>query len=431
MHLRDESPMFHLPPASPMDEGPVAVLFHRLGPYHLARLRAACAEMPVVVIQGCTLDRTYAWAKVEPDPRFAVTTLFNDGDIEDKPASVVLRRVAEALSAIRPSAVAIPGWSGKFAIAALQCCVRQGLPSVVMSETTPWDHPRVGWKEWIKRRIVGCFLSGLVGGTPHANYLVSLGMDRGHIFQGYDAVDNAFFETNTRNIRHSGTRLEGVPRDFFLSSCRFVETKNLQRLLQAYAEYRRRCELATERREQAQPWDLVVLGDGPLRSRLEEQRAELNLGDVVHFPGFKQYNQLPAFYAAAKVFVHPSTTEPWGLVVNEAMASSLPVLVSNRSGCAADLVQNGVNGFTFDPEDTSTLANLLSRMSLGSFDLEAMGRQSSNLIQRWGTSSFSSGLRSAVRVAHGQAKRVRCASAVQGLLAALLYWQTPGPSSDV
>jgi 1,2-diacylglycerol 3-alpha-glucosyltransferase len=53
----------------------------------------------------------------------------------------------------------------------------------------------------------------------------------------------------------------------------------------------------------------------------------------------------------ASAFIQASTTEQWGLVVNEAMASGLPVLVSERCGCAPDLVKNGVNGYTFDPYD--------------------------------------------------------------------------------
>src|SRR5206468_501416 len=88
-------------------------------------------------------------------------------------------------------------------------------------------------------------------------------------------------------------------------------------------------------------WSLVVLGDGVLRGDLEQLRTELNLGDHVLFPGFKQYDELPAYYGLATAFIHASMVEPWGLVVNEAMAAGLPVLVSARCGCAWDLVEEG------------------------------------------------------------------------------------------
>ena len=80
-------------------------------------------------------------------------------------------------------------------------------------------------------------------------------------------------------------------------------------------------------------------------------------------PGFKQYHDLPAYYGLAGAFVHTSTVEQWGLVVNEAMAAGLPVLVSRNCGCAADLVQDGVNGFAFDPLDGDRMAALLTKVA--------------------------------------------------------------------
>jgi 1,2-diacylglycerol 3-alpha-glucosyltransferase len=95
--------------------------------------------------------------------------------------------------------------------------------------------------------------------------------------------------------------------------------------------------------------DLVVCGDGDLRPRLHALARELGLEQRVHWPGFVQYPDLPVYYALADAFILASTIEPWGLVVNEAMACGLPVLVSDRCGCAPDLVPEGQNGFTFKP----------------------------------------------------------------------------------
>ena len=72
----------------------------------------------------------------------------------------------------------------------------------------------------------------------------------------------------------------------------------------------------------------MILGDGPLHGELLRQRAQLQLESDVIFPGFVQYDQLPLYYGLAGAFVHASTVEQWGLVVNEALASALPVLVS-------------------------------------------------------------------------------------------------------
>src|SRR5207244_4064698 len=102
--------------------------------------------------------------------------------------------------------------------------------------------------------------------------------------------------------------------------------KNLPRLLEAFAGYRRLAGDAA--------WELVLLGDGPLRPELVALLKDLELDGHVLLPGFKQYDELPAYYGLAGAFIHASTTEQWGLVVNEAMASGLPVLVSDRCGCA-------------------------------------------------------------------------------------------------
>ena len=148
-----------------------------------------------------------------------------------------------------------------------------------------------------------------------------------------------------------------------------------------------------------------MLGDGPLRDSLNSQLSTLNLHTHVQMPGFKQYPDLPAYYGLATAFIHASTTEQWGLVVNEAMASGLPVLVSNRCGCAADLVQEGVNGFTFDPYNVEELAQLMLKLSgfqgfrisaCRDVSLSAFGLSSQRIIADWGPERFASGLKAAV-----------------------------------
>jgi glycosyltransferase involved in cell wall biosynthesis len=100
----------------------------------------------------------------------------------------------------------------------------------------------------------------------------------------------------------------------------------------------------------------------------------------------------------ANAFVHPSTTEQWGLVVNEAIASGLPVIVSERCGCAPELVQG--NGFTFDPTDDHELASrLLEMASLSDCDLKQRGEASRKIAGRFGPELFGEGLEQAARVA--------------------------------
>ena len=146
------------------------------------------------------------------------------------------------------------------------------------------------------------------------------------------------------------------------------------------------------------PWDLVLLGDGPLRETLNSQLSTLNLHSHVHLHGFKQYDELPVYYALANAFVHPSTTEQWGLVVNEAIASGLPVIVSERCGCSPELVRD--NGFTFDPMNEPELAALLFRMAtLSDDDRRRLGDASYKIAANFVPERFGEGLERAARMA--------------------------------
>ena len=119
-------------------------------------------------------------------------------------------------------------------------------------------------------------------------------------------------------------------------------------------------------------------------------------------PGFVQYPDLPRWYAEASCFVHASLIEPWGLVVNEAMAAGLPVIVSRTCGCAADLVQEGVNGWTFDPTDKLGLAELMRRISASPEQAKLMGESSRRIIRDWGTERFAAGVLAATKSALGK-----------------------------
>jgi glycosyltransferase involved in cell wall biosynthesis len=113
---------------------------------------------------------------------------------------------------------------------------------------------------------------------------------------------------------------------------------------------------------------------------------------VVYLPGFRQIGELPRFYAHAGAFVHASTTEQWGLVVNEAMASGLPVLVSNLCGCAPELVVEGINGFTFDPRDVDELARGMRRIaSMDESERAGLASAGQRRVSAWGLERFAAG----------------------------------------
>jgi glycosyltransferase involved in cell wall biosynthesis len=383
----------------------VAVIFHHIGPYHHARLNAAADKLSVIGIEWSAQGYD-AWGTAATPALYRKVSLFSEATEHDPHKADLRPAFLSALEQTRPDVAAVNGWNNFGSMIAANCCVRCGIPMIVMSESAHQDEPRTWWKEALKRRIVGLYSAGLVGGRRHLDYLLELGMPVDRIFTGYDVVDNNYFSERVRQIRSPKSEIRkqcGLPENYFLASARFIEKKNLPRLISAYAEYRRKSEIRNQKSdvgEKRATWDLVLLGDGPLRTDLCRLISDFRLQEHVHLPGFKPYEELPVYYALANVFVHASAVEQWGLVVNEAIASGLPLIVSQRCGCAPELV-NG-NGFTFDPTNEHELAaRLLEVASLSDQERKHLGDNSSRIAANFAPERFAEGLERAASVATG------------------------------
>ena len=381
----------------------VAVVFHHIGPYHHARLNSAAERLSVTGIEWSAKSPD-AWGVAPIPARYDKISLFPEATDHYPDKTELLSAFWSIIEQTKPDVVAVNGWNNFGSLVAANCCLSHQTPMVVMSESSRQDEPRTWWKEVIKRRIVGLYSAALVGGQRHVEYLVELGMPRERIFTGYDVVDNAYFREKTDEIRNQKAEVRRkyqLPENYFLASARFIEKKNLPRLIKAYAEYRRRSEGGDRRSdigEPAAPWNLVLIGDGPLKSDLCRLISDLRLKEHVRLPGFRPYGELPVYYALANVFVHASTSEQWGLVVNEAIASGLPIIVSDRCGCVPEVAQG--NGFPFDPTNEGGLTDrLLEMASLSDQQRMDLGDNSYRIAANFGPEFFGEGLERAARVA--------------------------------
>ena len=362
--------------------------------YHHARIQAFALRWagPVTVIQvsdtsGFSAFKHHAAAA---RPAYRLVTLFCGEFYRTIPASRLRPALRQALGDASPSVVCVQGWSDRYSLEVLRWAVGQGVRAVVMTESQQADAPRKFAKEWVKGRLLTLFGAALAGGATHAEYLRELGVGAERVFLGYDAVDNDHFAAGADAAQadpaaRAAHRLPATP--FWLASARFIPKKNLAGLLDGYARYRSAVGPGA--------WDLVLLGDGNLRPDLERRRAEEGLGGCVHMPGFVGYADLPAYYGLASGFVHASTSEQWGLVVNEAAASGLPLVVSAACGSARELVRDGGNGHLFDPADPAALCNALARVHHSDRRRE-MGVMSRQLVADWGPDRFADGLAGAV-----------------------------------
>ncbi len=127
----------------------------------------------------------------------------------------------------------------------------------------------------------------------------------------------------------------------------------------------------------------ILVGDGPMRGEVERAVADRAVPDV-HLPGFLNRSEVARAYAAADVFVLPSALhETWGAVVNEAMNFSLPVVVTDKVGCAADLVRNGENGYVVPSDDVTDLARAIESLVQDPERRRAFGARSREVVDAW------------------------------------------------
>ena len=363
--------------------GRMAVVFSSIGPGHHARLGAAGEFGDVIGLEVTSVERNRHPEAPLNATRYQRVTLLH-GHPEHH-HSGLWGAVRAALDKIEPSIVAIPGWSNQAGLAALYWCLRKDTAVVLMADTHLLAEQRAGLWRSLKRRIVRLCGAGLVAGSPQVEFLKRLGMPSERIFTGYDVVDNDHFAAGARKARETAevTRARlGLPARYFLCVSRLSTEKNLPLVVRAFHKYR---QLAGDR-----AWSLVLVGEGPERTTLESLVGALGLGESVASVGHQGYGVLPEYYGLANALILASVSETWGLAVNEAMATGLPVLVSRRCGCAEDLVQEGMNGFTFDPRDEGALAERMLALSAG--DLQGMGAASREIVARWPLQRFAHGL---------------------------------------
>lgn len=361
----------------------LVVIWQRFGPYHLARLQGAseCIES-VVGLEVAGADH-YAWDAAAHEGGYQRRTLFPDRQYALLTKSEICKAVRRTLDEEGPDAVAINGWAVPEALAALKWCKKNGRKAILMSESFV---PSGSWlKEWVKARRVAKFDAALVGGRWHKEYLVSLGFPEDCIEIGYDAVDNAHFQEGAELARSKAAQLRAahqLPEKYFFANTRFLRRKNIDGLLRAFAMIGRKGGCS-----------LVISGSGEEEENWKELAEELGIADCVVWPGFLQYDELPVYYGLAMGFVHPAYEEAWGLVVNEACAAGLPVIVGSRVGASCELVRDGGNGWLVDSHDDGSLRKALAGLiEAGDEGRRSMGERSRELVSGFGCDGFGMGL---------------------------------------
>jgi glycosyltransferase involved in cell wall biosynthesis len=263
---------------------------------------------------------------------------------------LINRGLWSALDAACPQTILCGGYNYPASWESLWWARRRNARFVLWTESNERDarSGRAG-VEWLKRHFVSSCNAFVVPGKSSFVYLRTLGASEQVIFTAPNAVDNTFFAMQAENTRAHATEFREklkLPSRFILFVGRLVPEKGIFDLLEAYAK------LEGDLRSEV---GLVFAGDGVSREELAQQAKRISPGTVC-FPGFAQREDLAGLYALAECLVLPTHSDPWGLVVNEAMACGLPIIVCSVAGCSADLVDDGWNGYVVPRRDSQKLS---------------------------------------------------------------------------
>jgi glycosyltransferase involved in cell wall biosynthesis len=262
-----------------------------------------------------------------------------------------------------------------FAISAARM---SGCPVLIREEQTLLES-RPLLKAFVRARLLRVLFRhayALSIGTNNRDFFRQFGVDNSRIFHVPYCVDNVTLQQQARELAAKRDQLReefGIARlagPVIIFVGKLVPKKRPFDLLEAFSRVRQRNRCA-----------LLFVGEGPLKAELA---ARARCIPDVHFAGFLNRTELPVALATADIFVLPSAFhETWGLVVNEAMNFSLPVIVTSKVGCARDLVREGENGFVVPPCDVDSLTNGLTRLVTDQDLRTQFGECSRRLISRW------------------------------------------------
>lgn len=294
------------------------------------------------------------------------------------------QNVNNVLQNADPDAILCGGYNYLASWQALRWAKRNGVPFLLWCESTANDlragHVLV---ESLKKSFFNQCDGFVVPGTSAGEYVRQMGVCGERIFTAPNAVDNALFQDAANFARMNAARVRGefgLPLRYFLFAGRLVKTKGVFDLLQAYGS------LNEDLRRHI---GLVFAGDGPLRAELEAVARSIYPG-TVQLAGFVQRNELANYYGLAECFVFPTHSDPWGLVVNEAMACGLPVICSQSAGCAADLVRT--TGKMVPPQNVAQLAQAMQEVATDPALRTQMSLQNRITIQRYSPKHCANGL---------------------------------------
>ncbi|RFU48114.1 glycosyltransferase family 4 protein [Paraburkholderia sp. DHOC27] len=295
-----------------------------------------------------------------------------DGCYEDVPTWRMTYRLTMEVLRTHADLVVLPGYHRPEYWAMLIACILTGKRRAVFCDSTGRDRPRRLLTS-IPKRMFFALCDGYFGfGERSREYLMSLGAKRERIFIPCQAaaLPRSFVPEQALDQR---LRARSGQAPVFLFVGRLSQEKGVDALLQAFGAIVQRIPAA----------QLRIVGTGPQGEQLQKAAQDAGIAHAVHFVGSLQDEGLSREYFGATCMVLPSFSEPWGLVVNEALNHGCPVVVSDNCGCVPELVIDGVTGYAFRSGDTASLQRMLLQALEAFADTEKTARACMEVIGRF------------------------------------------------
>jgi L-malate glycosyltransferase len=328
-------------------------LWESFGPHHVDRCQACVAQLSdryeICGVEIATFDANYEWRGSIGADGFAKLTLF-PGVVRQKIGTWrCFWRIITTCLSFRAKYIFLCNYDAPAIFLSAVLLRFLGRRMAIMQDSKFDDKQRYLLKEAMKSLLYRPYHAALVAGHRTKSYLTFLGMPEERIFIGYDTLSTE----RIRRWAQSEPAPGGVPHGerHFTIVARFVPKKNLALALDAYAAY--------AARHPGAPRGLHLCGSGELEPVLRQQAERLQLGGI-HFRGYLQEYEIARVLASSLALILPSIEEQHGLVINEAIAMGVPVLVSDNCGARDLLVRSGVNGYIFEADNAEGLANFMA-----------------------------------------------------------------------
>jgi len=281
--------------------------------------------------------------------------------------------IYQEIKRYNPDRIITAGWDSFATLAAIVYAKKHSKEIILWTESTIHEDSFIRKVSLPYVKFILRFFDGFISaGTTAAEYLRFLGV-RKNIEHFYNSVDVDHFLTHGQFSLQEKSILKekiGVRNSsrVIMFSGRLVAIKCVDLLIKAFLEINKKF----------QDIELLIVGYGPEEQRLKEIAGK---NSSIHFLGHRGIDEIPGIYGISDILVLPSISEPWGLVVNEAMACGCAIIASDRCGCSRDLIQG--NGIVVEGGKLYPLIGALERLLSSESVLKRMKEKSKNIIKHF------------------------------------------------